>query len=233
VYADKVIREIDAVSGKTLFEVPGYEYPWGAHATPEGHRLAVDYQKRVVVEYDHQGKECWRHDLPGQPTHVERQPDGRTLLALPTPGMVIELDRQGKVVWQIDMAGDGPTCAQRLPNGNTLVCQIFKKQVVEINRKGEVVWRLPAGLVDSPHTAQQLDNGNVLVCDFGRFSGATEFDRAGKIVWTKRTLNNPAQAQRLPNGNTLISTEGSLAEYDPQGNIVRQFRVSRSRFFAY
>jgi outer membrane protein assembly factor BamB len=186
-----------------------------------------------VVEYDHLGKECWRQNLPGKPTYVERLVDGGTLVALPEPGLLLELNRAGQAVWRVELAGDAPTYAQRLPNGNTLVCLIARKKVVEIDRKGQVVWQLPMGLVDRPHTAQHLDNGNVLVCDFGKFSAVTEFDRSGKIVWVKSNLNNPAQGQRLPNGNTLIATEEGLTEYNPQGNTVRRWTVSRSRFFAY
>jgi hypothetical protein len=77
-----------------------------------------------------------------------------------------------------------------------------------------------------------LPNGNVLVLDFGN-SMATEFNRSGKIVWSKGGFNNPAQAQRLANGNTLISDNNGVAEFDREGKLVRQFAASRARFFAY
>jgi hypothetical protein len=230
VYAEKVLRDIDLRTGKTVFEAKGFTYPWGCHATPEGRRLAVDYQRGFVVEYDSQGKECWKHNVPGQPTNVERLANGRTLIALPSPGMLVELDRAGKVAWKMPLAG-GPSTAHRLPNGHTLVSLCFMGKVVEIDPQGKVVWQATEGL-RSPHTVQQLDNGNVLVCDFGNPS-VVEFNRSGKIVWSKRGLNNPAQAQRLPNGHTLISETNHLTEVDAQGKLVRQLNVSRSRFFAY
>jgi hypothetical protein len=232
VYNEKVLREIDAASGKKLFEAGGgFNYLWGCHATPEGHRLVVDYAQRLVVEYDAAGKECWRHKLEGGPTGVERLPDGRTLIALAEPGRVVELDRTGKEVWGVTLDGR-PTTAQRLPNGNTLVNLQFSRKVVEIDRKGTVVWAASEGL-RAPHTAQQLDNGHVLVCDFGGPGAVYEFDRAGKVVWSKVGINNPAQAQRLANGNTLISGADGLTEYDSQGNVVRRVQVGRSKFFAY
>jgi hypothetical protein len=229
IFADKVVREIDAATGKTLFEARGFDYPWGCHATPEGHRLAVDYHKCFVVEYDTQGKECWRRPVPGNPTGVERLSNGRTLLALAEPGLVVEMDRSGKVVWQVALTGR-PTTAHRLDNGNTLVSLQFAGKVVEINRRGAVVWEV-AG-VGTPHTAEQLATGHVLVCDMA--GGATaEYDRSGKMVWSKRGINNPAQAQRLANGNTLVAGADGLMEFDAKGNLVRRFSLSRARFFAY
>src|SRR4029077_7147138 len=113
VFAERLVREIDAATGETVFEAVGFQYPWGCHATPEGHRLAVDYTASVVVEYDARGKESWRRRVPGRPTSVQRLPDGQTLGALPEPGVVVELDRSGKVVWEIPLQGR-PATAQRL-----------------------------------------------------------------------------------------------------------------------
>jgi len=229
VFGDNVLREIDALTGKTLFEAqPGFNYPWGSHATPEGHRLAVDFAQSLIVEYDARGKVCWRQTVPGRPTSVERLANGRTLLALSDSGIVVEIDRLGKVVWEIRLDGR-PTTAQRLADGNTLVALQNGGKVVAVNRQGVVAWQI-AGM-GAPHTAEQLDNGNVLVCDFSL--GINEYDRRGKIVWSKQGVNNPAQAQRLANGNTLVSGAEGLMEFDPKGNLVRHFRMARSRFFAY
>ncbi len=230
VYSEQVLREIDSRTGKILFEAKGFQYPWGCHATPEGHRLAVDYKMHVVVEYDSQGKECWRKSVPGEPTYVERLPNSRTLVALPSPGMIVELDRAGTVVWKLSLAG-GPSTAQRLDNGNTLISLCDVGKVIEVNRRGKVVWQTTQGL-RSPHTVQQLENGNVLVCDFGNRS-VLEIARSGKIVWSKKGLSNPSQAQRLPNGNTLVSNAYRLLEFDMHGKLVGQRNVTRSRFFAY
>jgi PQQ-like domain len=229
IWAERKLREVDAASGKTTFEVGGFSYLWGCHATPDGHRLAVDSNQSMVVEYDSQGKECWRHSVPGKPSGVERLDNGRTLLALPEPGLVIELDKAGQVVWKVALDGR-PTTAQRLPNGNTLVTLQGAMKVVEIDSQGKVVWTL-LGL-RMPHTAQMLPNGNVLVLEMAD-AAVTEYDRSGNAVWTKGGFSNPAQAQRLPDGNTLISDNNGVMEYDRQGNLVRHIHVSRARFFAY
>lgn len=229
VFGENVVREIDGITGKTIFEVGGYSYPWGAHATPEGHRLAVDSNRSLVVEYDMQGKECWRQSLPGRPTNVQRLDNGRTLIALAEPGKVIEIDRAGKVVWEVALTGR-PTTAQRLADGNTLVAVQEEGKVVAVNRKGDVVWHI-AGL-GRPHTAEQLDNGNILVCEFNG-GVINEYDRSGKVVWTLRGVSNPAQAQRLPNGNTIVSGAEGIMEFDAKGKQVRHFRMGRARFFAY
>jgi outer membrane protein assembly factor BamB len=228
-FGDSVLREIDLATAKVVFEASSFRYAWGCHVTPEGHRLAVDYQGNVVVEYDGQGKECWRQKVPGSPTGVERLADGRTLVALAEPGLVVELDRSGKVVWQVRLAGR-PTTAQRLANGRTLVSLQHAGKVVENNRRGDVLWEV-AGL-NEPHTAQRLSNGNVLVCEMGA-GAAVEYDRAGKVVWAKRGLNNPAQAHRLANGNTLVSSQNGVTEFSPKGNVVRHLSLARARFFAY
>jgi PQQ-like domain len=228
VFGENVLREVDGVTGKTLFEAGGFRYPWGAHATPEGHRLGVDLQASFVVEYNAQGKECWRQNVPGEPISVQRLVNGRTLVALAGAGKIVEIDRAGKFVWEVSLDGR-PTTAQRLADGNTLVALQNAGKVVAVNRKGDVVWQI-AGL-GRPHTAEQLGNGHVLVCEFDR--GVNEYDRAGKVVWSKQGVNNPAQAQRLANGNTLVSGADGLMEFDPKGKLIRHFRMGRSRFFAY
>jgi hypothetical protein len=230
VFAERLVREIDVATGRTVFEGRGFTYPWGCHATAEGHRLAVDYSQSFVVEYDAQGKECWRQRVPGNPTSVERLPGGRTLLALAEPGVVVELDRSGKVVWEV-RPGGRPTTAQRLANGNTLVNLQNDGKVVEITRRGTVVWQVTG--LRTPHTAEQLADGHVLVCDMAAPGAVLEFDRSGKVVWSKRDLDNPAQAQRLANGNTLIAVQNALEEFNPQGKLVRRYDITRSRFFAY
>jgi hypothetical protein len=229
VYGEGKIREIDATTGKTLFEAGGWSYAWGAHATPEGRRLAVDYSRSVVVEYDAQGRECWRRDLPGgAPTCVQRLPNGRTLVALSSLSKVVEIDRDGKVVWEFAIPGL-TSAAQRLPDGTTLIALQDANKIIIVNSQGKILRQLEG--LTRPHTAQQLSNGNILVCEFDK--GIFEYDRNGKVVWSKVGLNNPAQAQRLPSGNTLIAETDGLIEVDPKGKEVRHFHMGRARFFAY
>lgn len=227
VWSDKTLREIDA-TGKTIFEADGFTYIWGCHVASNGHRLAVDYTRKLVIEYDLAGQEVWRRDkLPGSPTNVERLANGNTLLVLADTGKVLEVDRAGRITWEITLSGR-PTTAHRLANGLTLVNLQNGKAVVEVDRGGKVVWRL-SGL-DRPHTAQRLPNNNVLVCEMS-LGKVVEYNRAGKIVWSHDGFENAAQAQRLANGNTLVGDGNGLHEISPDHKRVRFVEGSRARFF--
>jgi HEAT repeat protein len=228
-FAEKRLVEIDQ-SGKTIVQSGDFEYPWGCCVEADGRRLAVDYNRRYVVEYDASGRERWRKDnLPGGATDVKSLDSGRILLALPETGEVIEIDRNGQTVWKAVLAGR-PTTAQRLENGNTLVNLQNAGEVVELDRQQRIVWRLK-GLQKS-HTAQALENGNVLICEMDSGKVA-EYDRSGSIVWSKDGFSNPAQAQRIADGQTLVADEAGLHKIDPAGKETWNFRTARSRFCAF
>lgn len=229
-HTEKKLREIDA-EGNTVWEAGGFTYLWGCHALPNGHRLAVDYENKYVVEFDAHGNRIWLADnLPGNPTNVERLPNGNTLLAIAEPGIVLELSLAKEIVWQRPMEGR-PTTAQRLPNGHTLVCLQFARRVVEIDTAGRVVWEVPG--LRRPHTAQRLENGNTLVCEMDPEGRIAEFDAEGELIWEKTGFSNLAQAQRLANGNTIVSTGNGLHVVGPRGEELQHIKVSRSRFFAF
>ena len=221
--------EIDP-TGKVLFEVTGFKYIWGCCGQADGHRLAVDYERKHVLEYDANGRQCWRRDdLPGQPTDVKRLESGNTLISLADAGKVLEIDNAGKTVWEAVLQGL-PTTAQRLDNGNTVVNLQSAGQVVELDKDKKVVWRLTG--LNCAHTAQVLENGNVLVCEM-TLNKVDEYDRSGKIVWSKTGFSNPCQAQRLSNGHTLVADERGLHEYDFKGQETWNYTVSRARFCRY
>ena len=229
VWSKKVLIEIDS-QGRKLFEVGGFSYIWGCQGLPNGHRLAIDFSGKFVVEYDAKGKQIWKVDkLASGPTSVQRLANGNTLLALPNVGKVVEINRLGKVAWEVSLKGR-PTSAQRLPNGLTVVNLQFGKQVVDIDRQGKVIHKLigPKNAL----TAQRLANGNTLVCDMGD-NRVVEYDMNGNIVWSKAGFTNPAQAQRIANGNTLVSDNTGLHEIDPQGKEVWKYRTTRGKFFRF
>ncbi len=231
---DKTLLEVTADKDE-VFRISGFQYVWGCHATPDGRRLAVDSDEKVVFEYDETGKETWRHsDLPGRPTGVQGLENGNVLVACSDSNHVVEVARDGRVVWDLTIEGR-PTTAQRLPNGHTVinlqrVTQESAGQVVEVDNEGNI--RKLIGGLDMPHTSQMLDNGNILVTEM-RLNRVDEYDPQGSIVWSKADLKNPAQAQRLSNGNTLIADENGLHEFDPNNNRVWHLNVPRSRFFRY
>lgn len=227
---ERKLREVDE-NGNTLWEAGGFTYLWGCHGLPNGHRLAVDYTNKYVVEFDAFGRKVWiATDLPGKPTNVQRLDDGNTLLTLAEPGLLVELSPEKEVVWRLEVEGR-PTTAQRLDDGRTLVCLQFGRRVVEFDRNGEVLWEITG--LRRPHTAQRLDNGNTLVCEMDPGGRVVEFAPDKSVVWEKQKVGNPAQAQRLANGDTMISGDGGVVVYDRAGKVVRQVKVSRSRFYAY
>lgn len=89
-------------------------------------------------------------------------------------------------------------------------------RVFEVNREGKKTWELKD--CGGPVDLQPLPNGNVLIAEYYT-SQVTERNRKGDIVWKSPKLNgNTTSAQRLPNGNTLTSTHTEIAEFDRQGN---------------
>ncbi len=229
VWSEKTFKEVTA-DKEDIFSIPAFKYVWGCHATPDGRRLVVDAERKIVLEFDEAGNETWRRiDLPGRPTGVEGLENGGVLVACSDSNQVVEITRGGRVVWDLTIEGR-PTTAQRLPNGHTVINLQNAGQVVEVDNQGNIQV-LVSGL-DRAHTAQMLDNGNVLVTEM-RLNRVDEYNPGGNIVWSKADLKNPAQAQRLSNGNTLIADEEGLQEFDPNNNRVWHLEVTRSRFFRY
>jgi hypothetical protein len=71
--------------------------------------------------------------------------------------------------------------ADRLPNGNTLVTLRNKGTIAEYSPNGEIVWQVTG--LSSPSDADRLPNGHTIVAETTR---VREFDKAGKVVWTKK-----------------------------------------------
>jgi hypothetical protein len=213
-----------------VFNVAGFKYVWGCHATPDGRRLVADAEQQAVFEYDSTGKEIWsRINLPGRPTSVEGLENGNVLVACSDSDRVVEIAPDGRLVWNYEIEGR-PTTAQRMPSGHTIINLQNAGKVVEVDQQGNIL-DLVKGL-DRVHTAQQLDNGNVLVTEM-RLNRVDEYDLKGNIIWSKQGLKNPAQAQRLQNGNTLIADEDGLHELDAESNRVWHLETTRARFFRY
>ena len=215
------------------FSIPGFKYVWGCWGTPQGHRLVCDYDSKfdttwkAVLEYDSAGNMIWKRDnLPGDPTCVQRLPNGNTLVAMTDPHLVAEYDPHGRLVWEFPINGR-PTTAQRLPDGNTLVNLQKAQQVVMIDPAGAVHVLLKD--LHGPYTAEMLDNGNILVTETAR-NRISEFDASGKRVWLLENLQSPAQSQRLPDGNTLVSDNRGLLEFSPGGDLVRHWALPVSGY---
>jgi hypothetical protein len=172
------------------------------------------------------------------------QPAFRPLLfAAEGVSKILEYDSAGKVVWEYpaEMARD----AWRLPNGNTLFCYNLDYDsrrndgvsgVMEVTRAGKVVFDFrTTGQVFS---CQRLAQGQTLIgaASQGKLLIA---DSVGRIVREIRVRNTPGHscmrnARQLATGHFLVAEESAKAvrEYDPEGNLVQEFKTGFSPYSA-
>jgi outer membrane protein assembly factor BamB len=194
-------------------QLPGPSH--GCQGLPNGHRLVAVFAHSLVIEYDADGKECWRKEgLPGPPYSVQRLDNGSTLVACPHVQQIIEIAPDGSTT-PINVPGH-PMSAQRLENGNTLCALQQGNRVVEVDSAGKIVWEIRTG--NGPSHAVRLDNGNTLVCLISSRQ-VVEYDASGKnVVWRSAArLANVYAAQRLPNGSTLVADFQGIHEFDSTG----------------
>ncbi|MCS2582411.1 arylsulfotransferase family protein [Bacteroides sp. BFG-551] len=60
-----------------------------------------------MTEYDTNGKEVWKLDVPGGPHSLTRLPNGHTLIAVADKDQnprIIEVTADGKTVWELSNA---------------------------------------------------------------------------------------------------------------------------------
>jgi len=215
--ATNQIVELDA-SGKETWkqQMTG---PFGIHGTPDGHRLVANYSGRSIHEFDQDGKEVWKYEnLPGNPSAVQRLPNGNSLAVLSNRGQVLEIAPDKSIVQRQDY-GPGVSFVRRLDNGNNLVCMPRQGQVVEMDAKGGRVAAFP---VANATAVRRLENGNTLIAEQGR-NRVIEYSPAGQEVWSVSEVPGPWDMERLENGNTIISNSRGVEEFDRNGRVVRSW----------
>jgi hypothetical protein len=118
---------------------------------------------------------------------------------------------------------------QRLPNGNTFVAECTGAQLLEVAPDGKVVKTVALTPGDNEkggaymRNARALPNGHYLV---GHYAGrrGSEYDAAGKEVWSAKLPTGVHSIVRLPNGNTMLAGTDSgptgLREFNPAGELV-------------
>jgi len=213
--ATNQVVELDA-GGKEVWkqQMTG---PFGVHGTPDGHRLMANYSGRSLHEFDEHGKEVWKYEnLPGNPSAVQRLPNGNSLAVLSNRGQVLEIAPDKKIVNRQDF-GPGVSFVRRLDNGNNLVCMPRQGQVLETDPQGRRVAVFP---VANGTAARRLDNGNTLIAEQGR-NRVVEFSPAGQEVWSVAEVPGPWDVERLDNGNTIISNSRGVEEFSQDGRVVR------------
>ena len=85
----------------------GFAFMRNARRLDNGHFLVAHYGPQCVTEYDTNGKEVWKLDVPGGPHSLTRLPNGHTLIAVADKDQnprIIEVTADGKTVWELSNA---------------------------------------------------------------------------------------------------------------------------------
>jgi hypothetical protein len=154
----KIVSEIKLLPD-SLIKAGHSSYMRNARKLDNGNYLVAHFGKKVVREYNPQGKVVWEASAPGGPHTAIRLPNGNTLVSegdAKKDPHVYEFDKTGNIVWEISNADlpDKPFKflggMQRLPNGNTVICNwLGHKQygtaphIIEVTRDKKVVWTYP------------------------------------------------------------------------------------------
>jgi outer membrane protein assembly factor BamB len=95
--------------------------------------------------------------------------------------------------------------------------------VLEVDPDGQVVWQ-QTGL-PNVHDADRLANGNTLVTLRNKGS-VLEISPDGEVVWELDGLSSPSDADRLPNGNTLVAENTRVREFERDGEVVWEQKMT-------
>jgi hypothetical protein len=127
-----------------------------------------------------------------------------------------------------------------LPEGNVLFQTSYTKLVEVEPQSGRTVWEYDAATMNGNagrkvevHAFQRLPEGVTMIAESGT-ARIIEVDRQGKLLQeVKLTVDRPSThsdtrlVRKLTNGNYLVCHErdGTVREYDRQGNVVWEYRV--------
>ena len=130
-----------------------------ARLTSRGTLLVANMGLGFVAEYNSDGREIDRWNIPG-PWSVAEVGKDNNLLIVGKGSIVKEIDRRGNTIWEKHLSDYGVTSPQkavRLKNGNTIVNNWYNEwsktpmdtlnapvQAIEITPEGEMVWSLCA-----------------------------------------------------------------------------------------
>lgn len=158
--AKAVVMKIPTCKIVHEFELPASKSVHGqfrnARLTARGTLLVANMGLGFVGEYDYDGKELARWEVPGAWSVTELP--NKNMLVVGGGGNVKEIARDGSVVWQTNTLKHGITQLQkavRLKNGNTIINNWWNEwgktpldslnaplQAIEVDREGKVVWEL-------------------------------------------------------------------------------------------
>jgi mono/diheme cytochrome c family protein len=141
-------------------------------------------------------------------------PNGNILINECGAGRITEVDRKGTAVrgFEVKAKGKGHQTARFIrltPQDTVLVGEAYVNKMREYDFTGAMLREWDVAMA---YSASRLANGNTLVSGY-QPATLTEFDPAGKAVWTltaadlppELNVGNFCESTRLANGNTLIA----------------------------
>ncbi len=224
-YSDNRLIEVDE-AGTVVRRVDEIFGAWDVELVDTDKLLVTEFSVSRVQLMDFQGKALWSFEDLKNPYDADQLPNGNILIADTFGSRVIEVAPEGKlggkIVWSYS-TDIRPFDADRLANGNTLIADVLQNRVIEVSPQGEIVWEVKN--LPNIHDADRLPNGNTLVVL--RTAGeCRELDPNGKIVWLLKGLSSPCDADRLPNGNTLVAENTRVREFDKDGAVVWEKKMT-------
>jgi outer membrane protein assembly factor BamB len=150
-----------------------------------------------VFEFDEKGNEVFAFGLPnGERFMKVAKLASGDIAALTSESRIVRLDAKGKELHSFNVPLSARLFGGRihmLPNGRVIVPHNQENKVVEYDMDGNIVWEVS---VPQPVAATRLPNGHTLVTTMQPQTGAIEFDRQGREVWTYRHTTRVTRAIR-------------------------------------
>ncbi|MHB1421678.1 MAG: HEAT repeat domain-containing protein [Gemmataceae bacterium] len=179
--------------GKILWQKQ-HGSPVNVQRLPNGNTFIASNQN-AIVEVDRTGKEVYRiNRVPGGVLSAYRSRHG-DIICLTHGNQCLRMDTTGKVLKTFTSNHNGNCLGglDLLPNDHILVPQTGFDKIVEFDREGKVIREVKA---PSPTMAMQLPNGHILASNRNTGGQVYEVDRAGKIVWEYKGVNQVFRVRR-------------------------------------
>jgi HEAT repeat protein len=179
--------------GNILWQKQGlHSQPVNAQRLLNGHTFIATMNE--LLEVDRDGREVFRHNLPGQNIVAACKGRNGEMACLTAQGQCVRLDAHGKEIKSFPSGRDGGWTSgiDLLPNGHFLIAQPNRGSVTEVTPDGKTVWQASAPGVTS---ATGLPNGHILVASHPS-QHVVELDRTGRTVWEHKDNNHTFRARR-------------------------------------
>jgi len=172
------VTERDIATNKVLWttQIP---QPVNVQRLPNGNTLIVGRER--IQEFDRDRKQVFMYQRPNYDIVSGLKLRSGEYLYLTQAGQVIRLDKDGKIVKTINVGFANYIGTMTLV-GNNRILVTNRTQVAEYDLDSGKAAEFKV-TVRGPGSAQRLPNGNTLINEQQQRK-VTEFDRAGKEVWS-------------------------------------------------